>query len=421
MKYTMSKEEIERLTLIKGAIEGKYTVRFIAKRLQVSERRVKYLKKAVREHGDGAVIHGNSGRHPANYKGAELRARIVELKRSKLYEDANFTYFREILLENENIQIGYTTLSGILKDAGIVSKKTHRSTGKKFKRRKRRSTFGEMLQVDATPYDWFGSGIQQALHGFIDDATGQLTGLYMCQNECLQGYLETLRQTLVKNGIPLDLYADKLGVFFVNNKKRENWTLDEQLAGKALDKTQFGSIADELGIHLIAAHSPQAKGRVERLWDTLQDRLPTYCKINGITNPEQFNAAAATSIDWFNQHFAQPPESSETSFIPLSKDDNLDTLLAVKYERTTDACGCFSFQNLKFEVQSEKALFKKKIVFLFSEKIGFRARYDKKYYPVKPLDFLNCTQRIPEVTQALLHTFYFADAKRDSQPFLGRG
>jgi transposase len=417
----MSKEELGRLTLISGSLDGKYSVGFIAKKLGISGRQVKRLKRAVREKGDGAVIHGNSGRHPANYKSEELRQRIIGLKRSGNYEDTNFTYFRELLLERENIMIGYTTLSAILKGAGIVSKKTHRTEGQAFKRRKRRSAFGEMLQADATPFDWFGTGSRQALHGFIDDATGRLVGLYMCQNECLQGYLEALRQVLSKYGIPIDIYTDKAGLFFVNNKKPEHWTLDEQLAGKTLDKTQFGLIADALGINLIMAHSPQAKGRIERVWGTLQDRLPTYFKLNGITTMEQFNAVAPQIMDWFNQHFAVAPESAETSFVPLSAENNLDTLLAVKHERTTDACGCFSFQNLKFEVVSEKAITKKKIVFMFSERLGFRALYDKKYYPVKPLDFLNDSQGVPAVTRLLLFKFYLADGKAIPQPFVGGG
>ena len=407
----MSTKEIARLALIKGALDGKYTVGYIAKRLGISERQVKRIKKVVRDKGDGAVIHGNSGRHPSNCKSAELRQRITALKRSYLYEDTNFTYFQELLLERENIQISYTALSGVLKQAGIVSKKAHRNEGKRFTRRKRRSAFGEMLQADATSFDWFGTGSRQALHGFIDDATGRLVGLYMCENECLQGYLETLRQTLEKYGIPLDLYTDKASLFFVNTKKSENWTLDEKLAGKTLGKTQFGRIADKLGIQLIAAHSPQAKGRVERLWGTLQDRLPTYCKLNAVKDICRFNADAEGIMEWFNQRYAVEPESDETSFVPLSPEDNLDTLLAVTHERTTDSCGCFLFQNLKFEVVSDKALFKKKIIFLFSEKIGFRALYGKNYYRVRPLDFLNNSDRLPEVTRSLLHAFYFADAK----------
>jgi hypothetical protein len=219
---------------------------------------------------------------------------------------------------------------------------------------------------------------------------------------------------LSEYGIPIDLYTDKAGLFFVNNKKLENQTIEEQLSGKMQSKTQFGTIVDKLGITLIAAHSPQAKGRIERVWETLQDRLITYLKLNGITNMEQFNAVAPQVMDWFNQHFAVEPESSENSFVPLCEKNNLDELLAVKHNRTTDACGCFSFHNITFEIESEKAIVKKKIVFVFSERFGFRTLYNKKYYPVKPLDFLNNSKSLPEVTRMLLFTFYYADGKSTS-------
>jgi hypothetical protein len=225
-----------------------------------------------------------------------------------------------------------------------------------------------------------------------------------------------MRQTLTHYGVPLELYTDRAGLFFVITKKSENWTLEEQLAGKTLDKTQFGAILDRLGINLIGAHSPQAKGRVERLWGTLQDRLPTHFKLNTIANMEQFNAAAVQIMDWFNRHFAVEPESTETSFVPLSDHDDLDTLLAVKHERTTDACGCFSFQKLKFEIIADKCIAKKKVVFIFSERIGFRALYNKVLYPVKPLNYLNDNKHLPEVTKALLHTHYLADGKTIPQP-----
>ena len=248
------------------------------------------MKKAYRENGENAVIHGNSGRHPLNYTDEKLREKIISLKKTEIYNGANFTHFRELLEEYEGIKISYSSLSRILKRAGIISKHSHRTEGKCFRRRKRKSALGEMLQGDASSYDWFESGQRCTLHGFIDDATGIITGLYFCLNKCLMGYLEVLRQTLTKYGIPIEFYADKAGIFNVNNKKEENWTIEEMLAGKPLDKTQFAVIVDEqLGIRMISTHTPQAKGRIERLWGTLQDRLPVWFKKHGITNMEQAN------------------------------------------------------------------------------------------------------------------------------------
>jgi transposase len=147
--------------------EGVYTVKEAARLLHLSGRRIKQLKKQFRTQGEAAVVHGNAGKHPANDTGEDLRNRAIALKKNTLYEGANFTYFRELLEERENISVSYATLCRILKGAGIVSKRKHRNSGRKFIRRKRRGRFGELLQADATPFDWFGDGERWALHGFI--------------------------------------------------------------------------------------------------------------------------------------------------------------------------------------------------------------------------------------------------------------
>ena len=410
----MSTKELARLTVIKGAIDGVYTVKQAARKLGMSTRWVKHLKKAVREQGDGAVIHGNAGRHPANVTGEGIREKILALKKSERYRNANFTHFRELLEECEQIHISYTSLSGILKAAGIMSPKTRRSTGERRTVRERRAKVGELVQTDASPFDWLGRGPQYALHGFQDDATGDILVLYLCEHECLQGYFEAFRAVLQGYGVPEALYADRIGIYFVNTKKPEHWTIEEQLAGKTLDTTQFGHIAETLGCELIAAGSPQAKGRIERLWETLQSRLPVWFALNGVATMEQANAALPRFIAEFNRRFHRKAAcQDETAFAPVPAGFDLDTLLAAKYTRKTDACGCFSFQNYTFQVDSPRPPVKKTIVFLFSEKIGFKAYYDKKYYGVKFLEFLNKdkSSHLPEVTKRLIHDSFFADVK----------
>jgi hypothetical protein len=271
-----------------------------------------------------------------------------------------------------------------------------------------------MLQADASAYDWFGIGKNCSLHGFIDDATGQIISLYFCQNECLMGYLEILRHTLEKYGVPLEIYADKAGIFFVNNKKEENWTVDEMLAGRPLDKTQFGTIVEkQLGITMISAHTPQAKGRIERLWGTLQDRLPVWLKIKGITDMEQANRRLKHFIAEHNKRFAIEPDSAESAFVPVDSSHDLDRLLAARYERTTDNCGCFSFHNFIFQINSKKPLAKKKIHFLFSQKLGFLVLFGKEYYPVSFLGMKNNERitHIPDVTKILMQKVYHADGR----------
>jgi hypothetical protein len=158
------------------------------------------------------------------------------------------------------------------------------------------------LQADASPFDWLGAGELSSLHGFIDDGTGTVTGLYLCKNECLLGYLEVTRQTIVNYGIPAEIYPDKASVFFVN-VKTEKLTIEEQLEGLAARKTQLGRIMDELNVHMHPAHSPEAKGRVERLWETLQSRLPVELARRGIRTIEQANQFLPVYIRKYNEQF----------------------------------------------------------------------------------------------------------------------
>jgi transposase len=417
MKYILDKQTLGKLTLIQGAVEGRYTVAEAALRLNLSHRRIKQLKKAFREHGVSAVIHGNNGRHPSNYTDEKLRDKIIALKKTEVFKDTNFTHFKELLLEHENIEISYTSLSRILKNAGIASKRSHRSEGRCFKRRKRKSAFGEMLQADGSSFDWFGTGQRFTVHGFVDDATGSLTGLYFCQNECLMGYLEVLRQTLLKHGLPGEFYLDKASIFFVNNKKEEHWTIQEQLAGRPLGQTQFGMIVQEqLEIKMTRAHTPQAKGRIERLWGTVQDRLPIWLKLNGIMDMESANRNIDKIIQYYNSHFAVKPETEEMAFVKLHESFDLDKLLVVRYERTTDNCGCFSYNNIIFQIDCKKPLVKKKVQFMFGERIGFMAKHGQEYFSVSCLGvkYKGKTIHIPEVTKMLLEREYYSDIKKQT-------
>jgi hypothetical protein len=280
--------------------------------------------------------------------------------------------------------------------------------------RPRKARCGELVQTDATPFDWFGDGSMAALHGYQDDATGDILGLYLCENECLQGYFEAFRAVLTGYGVPDGIYADRIGIYFVNTKHPENWSIEEQLAGKTLEKTQFGLIAEKLGCTLIPAGSPQAKGRIERLWETLQSRLPQFFIMNGIHDIKTANAALPQFIADFNSRFHREPENkTETAFVPLPPDYDLDTLLTARYARKTDNAGCFSFQRYTFRIISAKPLVKKNITFLFSEKIGFKAYCDKTYYPVEFPEFLNkgVCSHLPQVTKRLLYDCFLASVK----------
>ena len=421
VEYLMLKQkDLKRATLIEACINGQSTVKQVATALGISERRVKQIKKEVKENGVKSIQHGNRGRKPKNTIPDETKKKILELRSSYEYEISNFKHFQELLIERENIDISYSALYNILRNAGIKSPKKHRKA-KLHHRRKRKECEGMMLQADGTPYDWFNTGEKYSLHGFVDDATGKITGLYMCKNECLLGYLEVLRQTLENYGIPISLYPDKYSVFFPPKKVNDHITIEEQLNGREKGITQFGRIVEELGIEMFPASSPQAKGRIERLWETLQSRLVTEFRINNITNMEQANRFLKVYIESYNSKFAVEPISKKSLFLKLPKRYNLDELLCVRFERTIDNAGVFSINNSKFQVLDKSLPPKTKVQIYLSQKIGMRVKSNNKIYDVEPLEIvskdiidkksLDYHQWLANVVIELINEIYLKDAK----------
>ena len=285
MRFT--EMDIEKLIIIQSVIDGKRTGKEAAKKLELSERQVWRLVNKVRIYGNIGIKHGNSFINRPRLLTLEFKKKIVDLKLSDDYYDTNFTHFHELLKERENIKLSYTSLYKILSEAGIKSKKKHKDR-KTHRQRKRKSHEGDLVQADATPFDWFQDGNKASIHGFIDDATGKVLGAYMCEHECLLGYLEVLRQMLEDYGIPKCLYPDKFSVFFPATKQK--LTIEEQLQGKAKPTTQFKRIIDVLGIDMFPASTSQAKGRIERLWNTFQDRLVTEFKLENIKTIDDANS-----------------------------------------------------------------------------------------------------------------------------------
>lgn len=375
----MTKKDLKKYTIIQECIKGIYTVPQAAKILGLSDRQIQRLKKEVKEKGATGVVHKSRGRKPNNATETDKIDKIVQLKKTYEYEKANFTHFRELLEKHENIQISYSCLYSNLRENGIKSPRKHRKE-KLHHRRKRKAYFGELIQTDGTPYDWFGIGKRYSIHGYIDDATGIPLGLYMCESECLLGYLEITRQMLTNYGIPETIYSDKFSVFFPPTSAK--LTVEEQLEGKTQPKTQFFRILEELNVNLIAASTSQAKGRIERLWNTLQDRLVTEFRVHKITTIEQANEFFPEFIKTYGKQFGVKAEKEESKFVKLPKYIDLDILLATQFTRTIDNAGCFSFYNKKFQVIADYIPPKSKVNVLISKKIGIKVEYEGKKYNV---------------------------------------
>lgn len=258
----------------------------------------------------------------------------VKQSAERLIALCNFKHFHEILQNQFNIQVSYASVYRLLTENHIASPKKRRKKKKLHPLRDRKPVEGLMLQADATTFTWFGGKEKFTSHGFIDDATGKITGLYMHKNECLLGYIEVLRQTLIDYGIPQSLYPDRYSVFFVNAKKENVCSVQEQLQGMTRNLTQFGRMIEQLGIDMFPASCAQAKGRIERLWQTLQNRLPVEFALAGVTNMEQANAFLQNYILRFNEQFAvEAQDDSYKAYVPVPLTCDWDRLLSVRLTR----------------------------------------------------------------------------------------
>ena len=381
----MSQKQLNRYVVIEKSLAGIINVKEAAEILSMSTRQIIRLRNGVRENGAFALVHKNQGRTPVHALESGIKEKIVSLKFSEKYLESNFMHFQELLMKHESIEVSYSLIYQTLTEAGIKSPKKRRRT-KVHHRRKRMAQEGTLVQIDASPFAWLGGQEKYALHGAIDDATGKVVGLHITKNECLQGYFETTRQLVENFGIPLSLYSDRHAIFL--SPLQGKLTIEEQLEGKVCNDTQFGRAMNELGINIIPARSPQAKGRVERLWNTLQSRLPVEFKIAGVSTAEQANRFLEEGyIDEFNKLFAVEAADEEKAFRRL-EDIELNSILCVKEKRKVDAGGVFSFYGKHFKVIADKyqpqVPTRTQITVCISNITGIRAQYKGNLFQTVP-------------------------------------
>lgn len=274
----LNSKEQRRAFVLNQVIGGQINVPQAAQLLVVSLRHARRLLAEYRQFGPEALAHGNRGRQPAHTLGEGLRARVVALAKDK-YVGFNHQYLSEKLGEVEEIAISRSSLRRILLAAGLPSPRKRRPA-KHRRRRERYPREGMLLQIDGSRHDWLeGRGPYLTLLGAVDDATGSVPYALFREQEDAGGYLALFRQIVTTKGVPLAVYRDRHAIFAVSNKREPS--LAEQLAG-GREPTQFGRALQELGIESITARSPQAKGRIERLWGTFQDRLVSELRLAGV-------------------------------------------------------------------------------------------------------------------------------------------
>jgi transposase len=285
-----------------------------------------------------------------------------------------------MLEEHEKISISDNTARTILNAAGIKSPKTKRKP-RKHHRRKRREYEGALEQTDATEHEFFDTDEKQCLHGVIDDATGKIVGLYMSEHECLEGYFAVFEQMIVNFGIPASIYADRHTIFA--SPKSDKLTIEDELAGIQVNDTQLGRAVRELGITLIKARSAQAKGRIERLWQTLQDRLVIEFRIRGIKDMDAANQFLQAYIPEYNKRFGVEAAEKQSLFTPNTFD--LINILCVRETRKVDDGGAFSYCGKCFVVLGD-ILPRVSIEVIAHRKLGIFALYKNKRYDVQLIE-----------------------------------
>jgi transposase InsO family protein len=271
----------------------------------------------------------------------ELKKEVLRLFEEK-YNDSNFFHCSELSEEHEGIKLSPSSIGRILKSAGKESKRAVKRRPKKHQRRERRTQAGMLWQTDATPYEWLGKERGYfALHAVIDDATGIVTGAVFTKNECAEGYSLAMKEGIKKYGIPLGLYTDKHTIF---RSPKEKQTVDEELDGVQIPLSNFGKAMQELYIEHIKANTPQAKGRIERLWETLQDRLPVELRLLGVENMEEANKVLPKLIEKHNMRYAVEASEREEAYRPLGEGVNLDYVFAMRETRKIGGGNSISYK-----------------------------------------------------------------------------
>lgn len=342
----MSWKECHGFQVLEEVRAGRHSQVAAAKILAVTDRWVRVLLKRLEAEGARGLAHGNRGRSPWNRLDPKQAERIEKLYR-ETYENFNLTHFREMLQEREGIVPPCReTLRKILKGAGLWTRK--RQAPKHRLRRPRREHEGELLQLDASIHPWLGEKQPAiALVGAVDDATGDVPDAQFFPAETTEAYLSLLSGILRKRGVPQALYTDRDSVFVVNNAHE----LEMLRAQGREPQTQFGRALKELGIEWIPANSPQAKGRIERLWGTFQDRLLNELRLEKIQTLADANEYLQKNfLRRYSRKFRVPAAKGPAVYRPAPLWRTLEGILCWKESRTLARDHTFSLEGKLWQV-----------------------------------------------------------------------
>jgi len=343
----LSWKEAQKLQVLEEVRAGRRTQVSAGQTLGVTDRWIRALLGKLRREGAAGLAHGNRGRSPAHRIGDRLREQIVNLYRQK-YEGFNLTHFREMLEEREGMEAPCREiLRRILHQAGAWERR--REAPRHRLRRPRREREGELVQLDASIHRWFGEEEPLlALVGGVDDATGDVPYAAFFPQETSEAYFRVLSGIVQHRGVPGAFYTDRDSAFVVNlSKNQREWAG----AQGRIPQTQFGRALKELGIEWIPAYSPQAKGRIERLWGTFQDRLLHELKLEKIRSLAEANEYLAKRfLPRHNRRFRCPPAHPDSAYRPAPARAVRDSILCWKESRVLARDHTFSLEGQAWQV-----------------------------------------------------------------------
>lgn len=346
---TLNSQEQERIKVLNRHLSGELSVAQVAALLKCSQRHVYRLKAAYREKGAEAMMHGNRGKRSPKRIAEVTRQQVAELAEGK-YAGCNQSHVRDLLEEREGITVSRASVRRILQEKGLLVVEPKKRPKHRL-RRPRYQQEGQLVQIDASPHNWLQErGPRLTLVGGIDDATGKVVGAVFREQEDQQGYMLMLQQVVERYGRPQAIYHDRhtmfpTGKYHVNEKG----SIDEQLEGKRTN-TQLGRLFEQLHITSIAARSPQAKGRIERLWETFQDRLVSELRLAGACTLEQANAALQEYLPRFNARFAVPAADPTLGWQTVPADLILDECFCLHATRTVTSDNTVSYEGKRLQL-----------------------------------------------------------------------
>lgn len=341
---TMSQRELTRLEVMQRLREKRLSQKEAANMLRISTRQVKRLWRAYRKKGAKGLTSQRRGKPSNNRLDAGIVQQALDLIKEK-YADFGPTLAHEKLTEVHHLQLSRETVRQIMIAEQIWQPKRAKQPPA-HQMRERRACFGELVQIDGSDHDWFeGRGPRCTLLVLMDDATGQLLELWFVSQESFFAYCAAVRHYLERCGKPLAFYSDKHGVFRVNQ---------EQTLSQGSGLTQFGRAMQELEIQIICANSPQAKGRVERANQTLQDRLVKELRLRGISDMHSANAYLPEFREDFNRRFAVVPRSTHNAHRPLLKTDHLEVIFTHQETRTLSKNLTVQLNKVIYQIQSDR-------------------------------------------------------------------